>query len=82
MIYFFEFTLIFQIISDVVVASSFSTDNTNSSDEKQNQIEKLEKTLKLYQEKLLQVDKRNRSVQFKKIFAKHNFDLVSLEEFD
>ena len=62
--------------------SSFSTDNTNSSDEKQNQIEKLEKNLKLYQEKLLQVDKRNRSVQFKKIFAKHNFDLASLEEFD
>lgn len=31
---------------------------------------------------MLQVDRRNRSVQFKKIFAKHNFDLVSLEEFN
>ena len=64
------------------MASSFSMNSSNSSDEKQNQIEKLEKNLKLYQEKLLQVDKRNRSVQFKKIFAKHNFDLASLEVFD
>ena len=59
-----------------------SENNSNFSNEKQIQIEKLEKNLKLYQEKLLQVDKRNRSVQFKKIFAKHNFDLASLEEFN
>ena len=59
-----------------------SENNSNFSNEKQIQIEKLEKNLKLYQEKLLQVDKRTRSVQFKKIFAKHNFDLASLEEFN
>jgi very-short-patch-repair endonuclease len=56
--------------------------DSNFSDEKKAQIEKLEKNLKTYQEKLLQVDRRNRSVQFKKIFAKHNFDLASLEEFN
>jgi very-short-patch-repair endonuclease len=55
--------------------------NNGFSEEKNQQIEKLEKNLKTFQEKLLQVDKRNRSVQFKKIFAKHNFDLVSLIDF-
>ena len=57
-------------------------DNSEPSDEKQKQIEKLQKNLKTYQEKLLQVDRRNRSVQFKKIFHKHNFDLATLEEFN
>ena len=53
-----------------------------SSGEKKSQVEKLQKNLKKHQEKLLQVDRRNRSVQFKKIFAKHNFDLAELEEFN
>lgn len=42
-------------------------------------VEKLEKGLRSYQEKLLQMDRRNRSVQFKKIYSKHNFDLAELD---
>ena len=56
--------------------------NSENSNERKKQIEILEKNLKSFQEKLLQVDRRNRSVQFKKIFAKHNFDLVVLEEYN
>ena len=43
---------------------------------------KLEKNFKKCQEGLLQINKRNRSVQFKKIHNKHNFDLSVLMDFN
>ena len=49
--------------------------------EKHEQVIKLQKNLKAYQEKLLQINKRNRSIQLKKIYLKHNFDLAILEDF-
>jgi len=48
--------------------------------EKQNQIDKLIKNYKHYQDKLLQVTQKNRSVLLKKIYNKHNFDLTQLEK--
>ena len=50
-------------------------------EEKNRQLDKFAKNLKTYQEKLLQLNKKNRSIQFKKISNKHNFDLCKLEEF-
>jgi very-short-patch-repair endonuclease len=48
--------------------------------ERQEQIEKLIKNYKYYQDKLLQVTQKNRSVLLKKIYNKHNFDLTQLEK--
>ena len=39
------------------------------------------KYYKHYQEKLLQVTARNRSVLLRRIYNKHNFDVAQLEEF-
>ena len=41
-------------------------------------LEKLEKNLQVYHEKLRNTNKRNRSVLLKKIYIRHNFDLGSL----
>ena len=43
------------------------------------QIDKLVKNYKYYQDKLLQVTQKNRSVLLKKIYHKHNFDLNLIE---
>ena len=51
-----------------------------SNTERQNQVEKLIKNYKYYQDKLLQVTQKNRSVLLKKIYNKHNFDLTQLEK--
>ena len=40
---------------------------------------KLNKNYKHYQDKLLQISKRNRSVLLKRIYNKHNFDLKDLD---
>lgn len=48
---------------------------------KNNQIEKLVKNYKYYQNKLLQITQRNRSVLLRRIYNKHNFDLVDAEYF-
>ena len=48
--------------------------------ERQNQVDKLIKNYKYYQDKLLQVTQKNRSVLLKKIYNKHNFDLTQLEK--
>lgn len=48
-------------------------------EERKEQVEKLRKNYKFYQDKLLQVSQRNRSVLLKKIYNKHNFDLVEIE---
>ena len=50
-------------------------DNPN----KNNPIEKLEQNYKHFQDKLLQITQRNRSVFLRKIYNKHNFDLVEAE---
>lgn len=47
--------------------------------DKKNQIEKLVKNYKHYQNKLLQVTQRNRSVFLRRIYNKHNFDLIDAE---
>lgn len=47
-----------------------------------NETNNLEKHLKKYQEALLQVNKRNRSVLYKKTYNKHNFDLATLLDFN
>jgi len=44
-------------------------------------VKKLIKNYKFYQDKLLQVTQRNRSVLLKKIYYKHNFDLTEVEQF-
>ncbi len=49
------------------------------SDQETNQ-KKLTKNYKHYQDKLLQVTKRNRSVLLKRIYTKHNFDLKQLDD--
>jgi len=48
--------------------------------DREQQVAKLIKNYKDYQEKLLQVTKKNRSVLLKKIYNKHNFDLTQLEK--
>jgi very-short-patch-repair endonuclease len=48
--------------------------------ERQEQVAKLIKNYKYYQDKLLQVTQKNRSVLLKKIYNKHNFDLTQLEK--
>jgi len=48
--------------------------------ERQKQVDKLIKNYKYYQDKLLQVTQKNRSVLLKKIYNKHNFDLTQLEQ--
>lgn len=48
--------------------------------ERQEQVDKLIKNYKFYQDKLLQVTQKNRSVLLKKINNKHNFDLTQLEK--
>ena len=49
-------------------------------EQEQDQIDKLIKNYKYYQDKLLQVTQRNRSVLLKKIYNRHNFDLYGLEK--
>ena len=44
------------------------------------ELERLEKNLRANHEKLLRLDKRNRSILFKKVYTKHNFDLAELGE--
>jgi len=44
-----------------------------------NDIKKLEKNYRYYQDKLLQVSTRNRSILLRRIYYKHNFDLVEVE---
>ena len=68
-----------RIISQIVV-KRFDRYLVLGVDEQQKQIEKIIKNYKHYQEKLLQVTQKNRSVSLKKIYSKHNFDLVRLEE--
>ena len=51
-----------------------------SNADRQAQVDKLVKNYKHYQDLLLQVTKKNRSVLLKKIYKKHNFDLANLEE--
>ena len=51
-----------------------------SNADRQVQVDKLVKNYKHYQDRLLQVTKKNRSVLLKKIYKKHNFDLANLEE--
>ena len=50
-----------------------------SNADRQAQVDRLVKNYKHYQDLLLQVTKKNRSVLFKKIYKKHNFDLATLE---
>ena len=50
-----------------------------NNDERNEQIDKLVKNYKYYQDKLLQVTQKNRSVLLKKIYNKHNFDLNHIE---
>jgi len=47
---------------------------------KQQDVDKLVKNYKYYQDKLLQVSSKNRSVVLKKLYDKHNFDLTKLED--
>ncbi len=56
-------------------------DESMSRDEIGSQKERLEKDLKTYQEKLLQVGGQNRSVRLSRMITKHSFDLVDLEGF-
>lgn len=46
----------------------------------QSQVEKLIRIYREYQDNLLQVTRKNRSILLKKIYNKHNFDLVDIEE--
>ncbi len=50
--------------------------------EEKTQLTKLEHNLKRYQTKLLQATKKNRSVQYKKTYDKHNFNLTTLAQFN
>jgi|GEM_PF-5765307 predicted glycosyltransferase involved in capsule biosynthesis len=45
---------------------------------KQKEVDKLVKNYKYYQDKLLQVSSKNRSVVLKKLYDKHNFDLTKI----
>jgi len=54
--------------------------SSQSNAQRQEQIDKLIKNYKYYQDKLLQVTQKNRSVLLKKIYNKHNFDLTQLEK--
>jgi very-short-patch-repair endonuclease len=54
---------------------------SSDDEESQDNINKLVKNYKHYQDKLLQITQRNRSVLLKKIYNKHNFDLTKLDEF-
>ena len=58
---------------------TFNTDTPPNDSSNLDPYEKLEKNYKHYQNKLLQVTKRNRSVFLRKIYNKHNFDLVDAE---
>ena len=55
--------------------------SSQSSKQRQEQVNRLIKNYKYYQDKLLQVTQKNRSVLLKKIYHKHNFDLTELEQF-
>ena len=54
-------------------------DFTEKNPEKTETTEKLQKNYKYYQDKLLQVSQRNRSVFLRRIYKKHNFDLLESE---
>lgn len=52
---------------------------TNEEEDRQKRVNRLVKNYKHYQDKLLQITKKNRSILLKRIYNKHNFDLTQLD---